>query len=59
MFVATQSTDLIGYFLPEGIITVDQVDGQTRFNRLSSDDLRQWLEDYTIDDLWRRNIIKG
>jgi len=57
--VATQSTDLISHFLPEDIITVDQVDGETIFNRLNSDNLNQWLEDYTIDDLWKRNIITG
>lgn len=59
VIVATQSTDLISHFLPENIITVDQIDGKTVFNRLSSDHLHQWLEDYTIDDLWRRNIITG
>lgn len=59
VIVATQSTDLISHFLPEDIITVDQVDGETIFNRLSSDNLNQWLEDYTIDDLWKRNIITG
>ncbi len=59
VIVATQSTDLISHFLPENIITVDQIDGETKFNRLNSDDLNQWLEDYTIDDLWKRNIIMG
>jgi len=59
VIVATQSTDLISHFLPEDIITVDQIDGQTVFNRLRSDNLHQWLDDYTIDDLWKRNIITG
>ena len=59
VIVATQSTDLISHFLPEDIITVDQIDGQTEFNRLSSENLHQWLDDYTIDDLWKRNIIAG
>lgn len=59
VIVATQSTDLISHFLPEDIITVDQVDGQTEFDRLRSDNLHQWLDDYTIDDLWKRNIITG
>lgn len=59
VIIATQSTDLISHFLPEDIITVDQIDGQTEFNRLSSDNLHQWLNDYTIDDLWKRNIITG
>lgn len=59
VIIATQSTDLISYFTPEDIITVDQIDGETKFNRLSSEKLNKWLEDYTIDDLWKRNIIIG
>jgi len=59
VIVATQSTDLISHFLPEDIITVDQVDGESVFKRLESEDFEQWLEDYTIDDLWKRNIISG
>lgn len=57
--IATQSTDLISHFAPEDIITVDQINGESIFQRLSSETLGQWLEDYTIDDLWKRNIING
>jgi predicted ATPase len=59
VIVATQSTDLISHFSPEDIITVDQFGGETVFNRLNSPDLQHWLQDYTIDDLWKRNIITG
>ncbi len=55
--LATQSTDLISYFSPEDIITVDQINGETRFNRLKTEELQVWIEDYTIDELWKRNII--
>lgn len=57
VIVATQSTELISHFTPEDIITVDQIDGESVFERLDSKALAQWLEDYTIDDLWKRNII--
>ena len=57
--VATQSTDLISHFLPEDIITVDQIDGASVFERLDNESLQKWLDDYTIDDLWKRNIITG
>lgn len=57
IIIATQSTDFLSHFSPEDIITVDQVSGESKFKRLNSDDLQQWLEDYTIDDLWKRNII--
>ncbi|HVZ96938.1 MAG TPA: AAA family ATPase [Chitinophagaceae bacterium] len=57
IIVATQSTDLISHFKPEDIITVDQVNGESVFKRLTNETLGPWLEDYTIDDLWKRNII--
>lgn len=58
VILATQSTDLISHFEPEDIITVDQINGESNFKRLDSDTLHLWLEDYTIDDLWKRNIIE-
>ena len=57
VIVATQSTDLMSHFKPEDVITVDQINGESIFNRLNSNTLGAWLEDYTIDDLWKRNII--
>jgi predicted ATPase len=57
VIIATQSADLISHFTPEDIITVDNINGESVFNRLDSDTLAEWLEEYTIDDLWKRNII--
>ncbi|HVX00447.1 MAG TPA: hypothetical protein VHA52_08450, partial [Candidatus Babeliaceae bacterium] len=57
VIIATQSTDLISHFEPEDVITVDQKNGESLFERLNSEKLKIWLEDYTIDDLWKRNII--
>lgn len=59
VIIATQSTDLISHFKPEDIVTIDQKDGESKFNRLDSESLSVWLSEYTIDDLWKRNIIQG
>ncbi|MBB1139711.1 AAA family ATPase [Myroides sp. WP-1] len=59
VILATQSTDLISYFEPEDIITVDQLEGESVFKRLDSENLKEWLDTYTIDDLWKRNIINA
>jgi predicted ATPase len=59
VIVATQSTDLISHFGPEDILTVDQLNGESIFERLNSKTLSVWLEDYTVDDLWKRNIISA
>ena len=37
VIAATQSTDLISYFEPEDIVTVDRVEGETVFKRLSKE----------------------
>ena len=57
VIMATQSTDLISHFEPEDIVTVDQVNGESVFERLDSGKLKDWLDDYSVDDLWKRNII--
>lgn len=59
VIVATQSADLISAFTPEDVITVNQVNGETHLERLESDKLSRWLEEYTLGDLWKSNIIKG
>ena len=59
VIVATQSAELISNFQPEDVLTVNQHDGETIINRLSSEDLQTWLDDYTLGDLWKQNIIKG
>lgn len=59
VIVATQSADLINHFQAEDIITVDQINGESVFNRLEREDLTNWLDDYSIGDLWQRNIINA
>ena len=61
VIAATQSPSLISHFSPEDIIVIDKNDkeNQTIVNRLSTDALKNWLEDYTLGDLWERNIINA
>ena len=59
VIVATQSADLVNHFNANAIITVDQKNGESSFNRLHEDDLSQWLDEYSIGDLWQKNIIPG
>ncbi|MGI9056534.1 MAG: AAA family ATPase [Pyrinomonadaceae bacterium] len=57
VIVSTQSVGLIDNFEPEDIITVDREDDQSVFRRLDSDELKDWLEDYTLGELWNKNVI--
>lgn len=59
VIAATQNAELISNFQPDDILTVDQKNGQTQIERLSADELNQWLNDYTIGDLWKQRIMKG
>lgn len=59
IIVSTQSVNLINHFEAEDIITVDRQDGQSVFNRLSRDDLKNWIDEYTLGELWMKNIING
>ena len=57
--ITTQSVNLINYFEPEDIVVVDRKENQSVFNRLSSDKLEDWLEEYSIGEIWEKNIIGG
>lgn len=57
VIVSTQSVNLLDNFEPEDIIAVDREDDQSVFRRLNSEDLKDWLEDYTLGDLWNKNVI--
>lgn len=59
IIISTQSVNLVDNFEPEDIIIVDRKDGQSVFNRQSSETLKDWLTDYTISDLWNKNVIGG
>jgi predicted ATPase len=59
VIVATQSVDLLDAFSPEDIIVVDNQDGTSLFKRLSGIDLQEWLEEYSIGELWKKNIFGG
>ncbi len=59
IIISTQSVNLVDNFDPEDIITVDREDNQSVFKRLSSEELKEWLNEYNISDLWNKNVIGG
>lgn len=59
MIVATQSPALIDHFAVEDIIVVNRRDGASTFERLRQEDFSEWLEDYSVGELWSKNVIPG
>ncbi len=57
--VATQSAALVDGFAPEDVIVVNRVDGASTFERLNEERLKDWLQDYTLGQLWEKNVVGG
>lgn len=57
VIIATQSTELLSNFEPQDVVTVDQISGESHFERLDADQLSQWVDEYTLDELWKLSII--
>jgi len=50
---------IIDNFEPENIITVDRKDNQSVFNPQNSTNLKDWITEYSIGELWNKNVIGG
>lgn len=59
VILSSQSVNLVNEFEPEDIIVADTLKGSTTFRRLDSESLSQWLEEYTLGEIWENNIIGG
>jgi len=59
VIVATQSAALVDHFQPEDIILVERKNQESIFSRPDTEKLKIWLEDYSLGDIWSRNIIEG
>lgn len=60
IIISTQSINLVDNFSPNDIITVDKNENQSIFKRVENNDLlKDWLEKYSIGDLWTKNVIGG
>jgi predicted ATPase len=59
VIVSTQSAPLIDHFEPENIVIVERQNGESIFKRLNKDDLKVWLDDYSLGELWQKNVFGG
>lgn len=57
LILSTQSTNLIDNFDPEDIIVTNKEGHESVFKRLKNEDLKDWLEEYTLGDLWGQNKL--
>lgn len=59
IIVSTQSAPLLDAFEPEEVIVVDRADGASRFRRLEAGPLEHWLQEYSLGQLWQKNVLEG
>jgi predicted ATPase len=59
VIVSTQSAALLNELEPEDVIVVEREQGQSTFRRLKSEELSEWLQDYSLGDLWQKNVLGG
>ncbi len=59
IIVSTQSVALVDRLEPEEVIVAERQGSETVFKRLESEQLESWLEDYSLGELWEKNVFGG
>ncbi len=59
VIVSTQSAPLLDYFEAENVVVVNRKDGASAFERLDAANLSEWLDQYSLGELWQKNVFEG
>ncbi len=59
ILLATQSVTLLNQFDAEDVIIVERSDNGTTLRKPNQEVLANWLDDYSLGELWEKNIIGG
>ena len=59
IIVSTQSVPLLNEFSIEDLIVVERENDASVFKRLEKQNFESWLENYSIGELWEKNILGG
>lgn len=59
LILSTQSVELVNEFDAEDLIVVDKRDGSSTFKRPDTESLSEWLAEYNLGDLWKKNLLGG
>ena len=56
---ATQSTTFLDHFQPEEVVVVERDRGVTTLRRLDATELRGWLEEYSLSEIFDKGVVGG
>ena len=59
VIVSTQSVPLLNEFSIDDLVIVEREQGATIFKRYEDKDFKTWMQDYSIGELWEKNILGG
>jgi predicted ATPase len=59
ILIATQSPLLIDNLNIEDIVVINRTGRESVFSRLDAGSLKEWLDSYTISELWEKNVLGG
>ncbi len=59
VIVSTQSVTLVNQLAPEEIVVVEHQDETSLFKRLAEEQLKDWVGDYGLGELWEKNLVGG
>jgi len=59
VIIATQSPTLLDHFEAEDVIVVDREGNESVFRRLDAQSLAEWLQNYSLGELWQKNVFDG
>jgi predicted ATPase len=59
LLFATQSSVFLDYFEPENVVVVNTKGAISEFQRLEAEKLKTWLEQYTLGEIWEKNVVGG
>lgn len=57
--LATQSPALLDHFSAEEVVVVERSEGATTLRRLDTEQLKSWLTDYSLSELYDKNVLGG
>jgi predicted ATPase len=59
IILSTQSVTLLNQFEPSDILVVDRDQSGSQIKRLNEQELQNWLDEYSLGQLWENNYIGG
>ncbi len=59
VLISTQSSSFLDNFDPEDVVVVRREGRESQFTRPDAANLKAWLDEYSLGEVWEKNVIGG